>query len=43
MSLDEWVDQQVADAPHLFESNAGAGSSGSHHASGVTESLWDSR
>jgi hypothetical protein len=19
MSLDEWVDQQVADAPHLFE------------------------
>ena len=33
MSLDEWVDQQVADAPHLFESNAGggaAGSSGSH-------------
>jgi hypothetical protein len=33
MSLDEWVDQQVADAPHLFESNSGggaAGSSGSH-------------
>jgi hypothetical protein len=25
MTLDEWVDQQVADAPHLFESNAGGG------------------
>jgi hypothetical protein len=23
--LDEWVEQQVADAPHLFESNAGGG------------------
>jgi hypothetical protein len=34
MSLDEWVDQQVADAPHLFEANMGAGSSGSHHGSG---------
>jgi hypothetical protein len=37
MSLDEWVDQQVADAPHLFESNAGAGaagSSGSHGGAG---------
>src|SRR5215813_10427406 len=28
MTLDEWVDQQVADAPHLFESNAGSGASG---------------
>jgi hypothetical protein len=37
MSLDEWVDLQVADAPHLFESNlgGGAGGSGSHNASGV--------
>lgn len=25
MTLDEWVDQQVADAPHLFESNSGGG------------------
>ena len=25
MTLDEWVEQQVADAPHLFESNAGGG------------------
>lgn len=25
MNLEEWVDQQVADAPHLFESNAGGG------------------
>jgi hypothetical protein len=25
MTLDEWVDLQVGDAPHLFESNAGGG------------------
>ncbi len=25
MTLDEWVEQQVADAPHLFESNVGSG------------------
>ena len=29
MTLDEWVDQQVADAPHLFETNAGGGAAGS--------------
>ena len=28
MTLDEWVEQQVADAPHLFESNAGSGATG---------------
>lgn len=28
MSLEEWVDTQVADAPHLFESNAGGGAAG---------------
>ena len=28
MTLDEWVDAQVADAPHLFESNAGGGAAG---------------
>jgi hypothetical protein len=28
MTLEEWVDQQVADAPHLFESNAGGGAAG---------------
>jgi hypothetical protein len=28
MTLDEWVDQQVADAPHLFESSAGSGAAG---------------
>jgi hypothetical protein len=28
MTLDEWVEQQVADAPHLFESNAGGGAAG---------------
>ena len=31
MTLDEWVDQQVADAPHLFESNAGGGAGPSGH------------
>ncbi len=25
MTLDEWVDSQVSEAPHLFESNAGSG------------------
>jgi hypothetical protein len=25
MTLEEWVDTQVSDAPHLFESNAGGG------------------
>src|SRR6266481_5248249 len=28
MTLDEWVDAQVADAPHLFESSAGGGAAG---------------
>jgi hypothetical protein len=28
LTLEEWVDQQVADAPHLFESNAGSGAAG---------------
>src|SRR5512137_2545147 len=27
MNLEEWVDLQVAEAPHLFESNAGGGAS----------------
>jgi hypothetical protein len=36
MSLDEWVDLQVADAPHLFESNMGGGASSTgQYASGV--------
>ena len=29
MTLEEWVDGQVAEAPHLFESNAGGGAAGS--------------
>jgi hypothetical protein len=29
MTLDEWVDTQVSEAPHLFESNAGGGSANS--------------
>ena len=28
MTLEEWVDAQVAEAPHLFESNAGGGAAG---------------
>jgi hypothetical protein len=28
MSLEEWVDAQVCDAPHLFEANAGSGAAG---------------
>jgi hypothetical protein len=28
MTLEEWVDTQVAEAPHLFESNAGGGAAG---------------
>lgn len=28
MSLEEWVDAQTSDAPHLFEANAGGGSAG---------------
>ena len=28
MTLDEWVDAQVSEAPHLFESNTGAGGAG---------------
>ena len=28
MTLEEWVDAQTSDAPHLFESNAGGGAAG---------------
>ena len=28
MSLEEWIDTQVSEAPHLFESNAGGGAPG---------------
>jgi hypothetical protein len=28
MTLEEWVDTQVTDAPHLFESNSGGGAAG---------------
>lgn len=28
MTLEEWVDAQVSEAPHLFESNAGSGAAG---------------
>ncbi|MEI7732916.1 MAG: hypothetical protein WCO56_25315 [Verrucomicrobiota bacterium] len=36
MTLEEWTDQQVAEAPHLFESNAGGGAAG--NASGAVGS-----
>jgi hypothetical protein len=29
MTLAEWVDALVSDAPHLFEANAGGGAAGS--------------
>ena len=28
MTLEEWLDAQVSEAPHLFESNAGGGAGG---------------
>jgi len=28
MTVEEWIDAQVSDAPHLFESNSGSGASG---------------
>ena len=34
ITLEEWIDTQVAEAPHLFESNSGAGSGASSTASG---------
>jgi hypothetical protein len=41
MSLEEWVDAQVSDAPHLFESNAGGGaaSNGSGGAGGGNKAV----
>jgi hypothetical protein len=41
MTLEEWVDAQVSDAPHLFESNAGSGaaSNGSGGAGGGNRSV----
>jgi len=41
MTLEEWVDAQVAEAPHLFESNAGGGaaSNGAGGAAGVNRSV----
>jgi len=34
MSIDEWVDGQVAEAPHLFEANSGSGSGGNSNGAG---------
>ncbi len=39
MTLDEWVDTQVVDAPHLFESNAGGGSAGNAAGGGKPHGL----
>jgi len=38
MTLEEWVDTQVADAPHLFESNAGGGAAGNASGGGAGNS-----
>ena len=35
MTLDEWVDAQVSEAPHLFESNAGGGAAGTGSGGGA--------
>lgn len=35
MTVDEWVDAQVSDAPHLFESNAGGGAAGNASGGGA--------
>jgi hypothetical protein len=34
MSIEEWVDGQVAEAPHLFEANSGGGAVGNSHSAG---------
>jgi len=41
MTLEEWVDAQTSDAPHLFESNAGGGaaSNGGGAAAGSNRSV----
>jgi hypothetical protein len=39
MSLDEWVDTQVSEAPHLFESNVGGGSANSASGSAKSHGL----
>ena len=36
MTLAEWVDAQVSDAPHLFESNAGGGAAGNASGGGAS-------
>ena len=36
MTLEEWVDVQVSEAPHLFESNAGGGAAGNASGGGAT-------
>jgi hypothetical protein len=38
MTLEEWVDAQVSDAPHLFESNAGGGAAGNPAGGGTGSS-----
>lgn len=35
MSLEEWVDTQVSEAPHLFESNSGSGAAGNASGGGA--------
>ena len=37
MTLEEWVDSQVAEAPHLFEANSGAGAGGNGATGGANK------
>ena len=37
MTLEEWVDGQVAEAPHLFEANSGAGAGGNGTTGGANK------
>ena len=39
MSLDEWIDAQVSEAPHLFESNAGGGAASNPNRVGANRPL----
>jgi hypothetical protein len=37
--LEEWVDLQAADAPHLFQTNAGSGAAGNTSGGGAQRSV----
>lgn len=39
MTLEEWIDTQVSEAPHLFESNAGSGAASNASGGGANKSV----